>query len=233
MALTLENLDIESYRTNFVTHPSKNEYFHAVRSVEGEPMKKTLKRVVGTGYSNKGYEFGDSGDVWYIICTSRGLLNLREAVNDSITEMPVHPADESFLIVHSGPAMPDPNAPLRTSDSVVGDPENDDPLLIQDFLAMELMLGAFDTYLNPIGMPQDYVSHLGDSGASQHPEMAVFYDSTGYYYQNSDMDFVAGMEVELSDSSDIIQSIEAGKLFAGKNAPEWASEVELKKYNLV
>ena len=220
MAFTINDIDLDEFNANTVKNPSVNEYFYAIKDV-GEAPKTPMKRVVGGGYTNKGVEFGDSGDMWHIIKTSVANLNLQEAT------------DEAFLILHSPPYG---EVTSTVSDSIPEGFEDSDgnTMSTEDFLAMELFMNILDTYADSNGLVQDFISMMGDSLCAQHSEMAAFYDSTGYYHWSRDSDTWKGggqteeaaSSILLDDSSVISALIEGDELYTGKYAPAWATALE-------
>lgn len=229
MAFTINDIDLDEFNANTVKNPSVNEYFYAIKDV-GEAPKTTMKRVVGGGYTNKGVEFGDSGDIWHIIKTSVASLSLREAVEDS-AGMPMWPADEAFLILHSPPYG---EVTSTVADSIPEGFEDSDGNMMstEDFLAMELFMNISDTYADSNGLVQDFISMMGDSVCAQHSEMAPFYDSTGYYFWSRDSDTWKGsgliddIDLQAGDSETISRYINNDELYTGKYAPAWATALE-------
>lgn len=224
MAFTINDIDLDEFNANTVKNPSVNEYFYAIKDV-GEAPKTTMKRVVGGGYTNKGVEFGDSGDIWHIIKTSVASLSLREAAEDS-AGMPMWPADEAFLILHSPPYG---EVTSTVADSIPEGFEDSDgnTMSTEDFLAMELFMNISDTYADSNGLVQDFISMMGDSVCAQHSEMTAFYDSSGYYHWSRDSDTWKGGSLSaLEDSSVISALIEGDELYTGKYAPAWATALE-------
>lgn len=230
MAFTINDIDLDEFNANTVKNPSVNEYFYAIKDV-GEAPKTTMKRVVGGGYTNKGVEFGDSGDTWHIIKTSVASLNLREAADSD--GMPVWQADEGFLILHSPPYG---EITSSVTDSIPEGFEDSDSntMSTEDFLAMELFINVSDTYADSSGLVQDFISLMGDSVCMQHPEMAAFYDSTGFYHWSRDSDTWKGggdtpgpdlIDGEY-DSESVTLFINRDELYVGKYGPAWAAELE-------
>lgn len=194
MSLTLDQTAMDELALTASSIPQLDLKLYAIKHPDpalSKTLKKHLREIIGTAYTSLGSIVGDSADFWHVVETKKNLDSYDSDVAIRITSNYIHNISTDSAIESIEP------------DSDTGDTANVSHPPLSDFLTTELFLTMSDSYNS--GLVEDYLKIYGDSGCSQHPELAAMYNtnnSRGFYIWNDDAfkwDSVAAVDINVKN----------------------------------
>jgi len=177
MSLDINKFNNYNVFLDMAVDTTKSQNVYAIRlDPNSTPIKSIKAHINDAGFSIKTSLLGDSGETWSLVLTEK-------TVDSSSLD------SNNIMFIANSPQLDGfKNVSFEFDDEQ--DSGEVDALTVAEFLEMELFLHNTDNHESVLF--KNYVKDYGDSVCQQHPDLAVFYDSS-YYYDEDAQEFVAGI----------------------------------------